>query len=673
MPKKVLIYSRKSAYTGKGDSIENQIDICKEYALRQFGTDCAFFVYEDEGFSGKNTVRPEFQRMMRDVHNEQYDILICYRLDRISRSVSDFSAVLDDLTLHHVDFASVREHFDTSTPIGRAMIYIASVFAELERETIAERIRDNKYKLYRTGHWQGGFAPVGLKTCKVQGLDETGRTRSHYELDVDEANAAHVKMLFEKFSELGSVTKLETYLLRNNINTVAGKEYSAAVLRQILTNPVYTANTSEVYDYLSTAGCDLANDPAEYDGQHSLVAYGKTKTTNAKISKRARADRSGWVIAISPHRGIVSGSEWVSVQERITTNGQKRPRAGTSNVALFSGLIRCGQCGSPMLVCGNTVRKNGTAVFYYKCDRKSRSSGGLCGVQNINGVKFDKIVVDLLKDFFSGGGVVSESLKKQFKSIQLEQENCQKEIQKIRGKIAENKERMTNLAFKLGDHKDSDLDAPILDAIRKAKLETETLQRRLEDLSQSEGAQLAQQFSLDAVRTEMRDFCKSFDTKSLEEKRVTLQTIVRRITWYGNEFEIELFGEKLRGKASSRGGGGSASRDGADAQGSSGSENPYSFTSNTGIRYSVGQFSQRVSCTRRHHHNIHQLFWSDRLHFFQGVPNRSSADFFHFLQPIGGLSKSAVGCIACWGKNREYVPFFRQSLHRGDCLCPGTK
>lgn len=591
MAKNILVYSRKSAFTGKGESVENQIEICRDYALHQFGPDCKFSVYEDEGFSGKNTSRPEFQRMMQDIHTGRYDILICYRLDRISRSVSDFSTVLDDLTLHHVDFVSVREHFDTSTPIGRAMIYIASVFAELERETIAERIRDNKYKLYRTGRWQGGFAPVGLKTYKVQGLDETGRTRSHYQLDIDEANAPHVKMLFEKFSELGSVTKLETYLLRNNINTVTGREYSAAVLRQILTNPVYTSNTPEVYNYLSAAGCDLANEPAEYDGNHSLIAYGKTKTTNAKISKRARTDRSGWIVAISPHQGIVPGDEWVSVQERIAANGQKRPRAGTSNVALFSGLIRCGQCGSPMLVSGNTVRKNGTAVFYYKCDRKSRSTGDLCAVANINGVKFDKIVVDLLKDFFSGGGTVSESLKKQFKSIKLEQESCQKEMQKIRAKIAENKERMTNLAFRLGDHKDFDLDTPILDAIRKVKLETETLQHRLDDLSQTESAQLAQQFSLDAVRAEMRDFCKDFDSKGLEEKRITLQTIIRRITWYGNEFEVELFGEKLRGKASSQGGRGSVSCNGSGGAESSSSENPCSFTNNTGIGNPIRQFS----------------------------------------------------------------------------------
>lgn len=168
------VYSRKSKFTGKGDSIENQIQLCKEYAKEQLKDKniTEFLIYEDEGFSGGNTNRPEFQKLLEDAKAEKFNVLICYRLDRISRNVSDFSSTLKILQRHNIDFISIREQFDTSTPMGRAMIYIASVFAQLERETIAERIRDNMLELSKTGRWLGGTAPIGYAANPITYFDE---------------------------------------------------------------------------------------------------------------------------------------------------------------------------------------------------------------------------------------------------------------------------------------------------------------------------------------------------------------------------------------------------------------------------------------------------------------------------------------------------------------------
>ena len=147
------IYSRKSKFTGKGESIENQIQLCMDYGKNIGITE--FLVYEDEGFSGGSTDRPKFKDMLSDARNKKFDCLICYRLDRISRNVSDFSALIEELNKLGVSFISIKEQFDTSTPMGCAMMYISSVFAQLERETIAERVKDNMYELARTGRWLG--------------------------------------------------------------------------------------------------------------------------------------------------------------------------------------------------------------------------------------------------------------------------------------------------------------------------------------------------------------------------------------------------------------------------------------------------------------------------------------------------------------------------------------
>lgn len=107
--------------------------------------------------------------MMRAAEAGRFRMLIVYRLDRISRSIGDFTALIERLAQLNVAFVSIREQFDTSTPMGRAMMYIASVFSQLERETIAERIRDNLHELAKTGRWLGGITPTGFASEPAAG------------------------------------------------------------------------------------------------------------------------------------------------------------------------------------------------------------------------------------------------------------------------------------------------------------------------------------------------------------------------------------------------------------------------------------------------------------------------------------------------------------------------
>ena len=149
----IAIYSRKSRYTSKGESIGNQIDLCREYIRTHYGDAAAehAVVFEDEGFSGGNLNRPDFKKMMTAAKDRKFKAIVVYRLDRISRSISDFSSLIEELGRLGIDFVSIRESFDTSSPMGRAMMYIASVFSQPEREIIAERIRDNMHELAKTG------------------------------------------------------------------------------------------------------------------------------------------------------------------------------------------------------------------------------------------------------------------------------------------------------------------------------------------------------------------------------------------------------------------------------------------------------------------------------------------------------------------------------------------
>lgn len=117
---RIAIYSRKSKFTLKGDSIGNQIELAMEYVRKHYPDDeyeVEVKVFEDEGFSGGNLKRPHFKRLIQEERIKPFDVLICYRLDRISRSVADFSSLINELTSLNTNFISIEEQFDTSTPI----------------------------------------------------------------------------------------------------------------------------------------------------------------------------------------------------------------------------------------------------------------------------------------------------------------------------------------------------------------------------------------------------------------------------------------------------------------------------------------------------------------------------------------------------------------------------
>ena len=164
------IYARQSLDVKDSLSIENQIDLCRRVAEGEVR------VYQDKGFSGKNTNRPAFLQLMEAVKGGEIHRILVYRLDRFSRSIADFSQVWVVLERYNVQFQSVTENFDTASPMGRAMLNIVMTFAQLERETTAERVRDNYRHRVQLGAWPGGPAPYGFDLEKVS--DGLGRLTS---------------------------------------------------------------------------------------------------------------------------------------------------------------------------------------------------------------------------------------------------------------------------------------------------------------------------------------------------------------------------------------------------------------------------------------------------------------------------------------------------------------
>lgn len=240
------IYARQSLDVKDSISIDVQIEFCK----REAGvTEDQLLIYKDKGFSGKNMDRPEFKRMMDDVRSGKIQKVICYRLDRLSRSIVDFGEMWRVLDKYHTSFSSVNEKFDTDTPMGRAMIFIIMIFAQLERETIAERVRDNYYERIKTGSWPGGTIPYGFSKSRVELEGKMIPTlQENEQMEV-------VKRIFHDYlqegASLGSVAK---QLSEEGIPAPRRAAWDNVTLSRILHSPLYVKADMYVYAYYKEQG-----------------------------------------------------------------------------------------------------------------------------------------------------------------------------------------------------------------------------------------------------------------------------------------------------------------------------------------------------------------------------------------------------------------------------------
>ena len=225
----IAIYARQSLDKKDSISIETQIELCK----KEIG-DEPYKEYVDRGYSGKNTNRPQFKAMMQDVENGVISKIIVYKLDRLSRSTLDFGELMDTLSKHNVEFSSTREKFDTSTPIGKAMLNIIMVFAQLERETIQVRVQDN----FRMRSARGAYdakAPYGYAKTKVMVQGKAVST-----LKPDKAYSLMVKKIFEQYAYTStSLGYLARTLNQQGIKSANGAAWDSCKLSKLLCNPIY--------------------------------------------------------------------------------------------------------------------------------------------------------------------------------------------------------------------------------------------------------------------------------------------------------------------------------------------------------------------------------------------------------------------------------------------------
>lgn len=331
--KKAAIYIRVSTHWQiDKDSLKVQRRELIAYVELVLGiTD--YEVFEDPGYSAKNTDRPDYQAMMERIRTGEFTHLVVWKIDRISRNLLDFAYMYDELKRLGVTFVSKNEQFDTSTAIGEAMLKIILVFAELERNMTSERVTAVMLSRANNGQWNGGRVPYGYSWDKESG------TFAVVEQEAKVAN--RMAELYEQYQSLLYVVK---YMNDAGITTRNGKAWTPTAVRKILTNP------------------------------WNIGHYVYNVHSGGKGTEKRSEDE--WITVEDHHPAILDERLFYRIKFLLTRNKRGGVPASKTyvrkNIHIFGGLLRCAKCGSNMIANQDRRRANGIRPSIYACGSRRR-------------------------------------------------------------------------------------------------------------------------------------------------------------------------------------------------------------------------------------------------------------------------------------------------------------
>jgi DNA invertase Pin-like site-specific DNA recombinase len=348
------IYTRKSNEAGleqEFNSLHAQREACEAYIASQKSEGWVLVrdQYDDGGISGGTLERPGLKRLMQDVEDGLVDVIVVYKIDRLSRSLADFAKLVEVFDQHGVTFVSVTQQFNTTTSMGRLTLNILLSFAQFEREVTAERIRDKVAASRRKGMWMGGAPPFGYRV-------------ENRKLVVDDEAATHVRWIFARFLEIGSCTELAREVDTRSIRTPRGNRIDKKYLYRLLNNRAYLG--------------EAVHKGESYPGEHDA---------------------------------IIDRETWDRVHTILQESPRKRAARTRSNTpALLKGLLfgPDGAAFSP-----THTRKGGKLYRYYVSQTVLKHGAGTCSVGRVPAGEIEATVIDQLRAVFRQPEIVAGTWK----------------------------------------------------------------------------------------------------------------------------------------------------------------------------------------------------------------------------------------------------------------------
>jgi len=498
------LYARQSIEKKDSISVESQLEYCR---YETHGDAC--IEYTDKGFSGKDTNRPGFEKLMNDIRTGRIKRVIVYKLDRISRSILDFANMMEIFQKYHVEFVSSTEKFDTSTPIGRAMLNICIVFAQLERETIQKRVTDAYYARCRHGFYMGGRIPYGYRLISAV-IDHVNT--SMYEEVPEESE--QLKLIYSMYADTSnSLGDIVRYLNEHQIKNLRGANWNTARLSEMLRNPVYVKADLDVYQFFHNQGAKIYNPASDFTGCNACYLYKGTVS-----STRKQSDFSDKEVVLAPHNGFISSQVWLACRIRCLNNRRSAKTCKPKNSWLV-GKVKCGNCGYAL-----TIRKSKTKWGRYFVCSQSGNHGNCKGAGcTIYAEVLEEYILEAIKEKLSEFTVLKEgtmscvadtgeepqNIHKKIRLIQIEEE-----IDELLSKVSE----ANDVLIKYIDKKVSELDT-----------ERQTLQEEIAaaNVTNTKGGQ-----------KQITNHIKAWEKISFEDRQSVVDTLINVIRIADGNMEI---------------------------------------------------------------------------------------------------------------------------------------
>lgn len=345
--KRCAVYTRKSTAAGlemEFNSLDAQRESCEAYIQRQPGWTLVAERYDDGGFTGANLERPAFQRLLQDVDERRVDVVLVYKVDRLSRSLLDFARVMERFSVADVSFVSVTQNFSTANAMGRLTLNMLMSFAEFEREMISERVRDKLAAARRKGKWTGGHPPLGYDVVDRR-------------LAVNALEADVVREAFDLFLQCGSTGEVADLL----------NERGRLTKRSVWNGEIRGARAWTRHTVLRLLRNSL------YAG---LMTYGKERHQGE-------------------HSALVDGSMFRRVQEMLGGVHSGVHSYGRNPDYVLRGLLRCGRCGGVMFP--SSSRRRTREYRYYRCSIRGKRGKKVCQAGVMPALGLENFVVAQLR------------------------------------------------------------------------------------------------------------------------------------------------------------------------------------------------------------------------------------------------------------------------------------
>lgn len=448
----------------EGYSIAAQRERLKAYAYSQGWEIVQFYV--DEGVSAKDMKRPELQRMIKDMKNKLFDIVLVHKLDRLTRSVIDLDKLLKLFNEHNVKFKSATEIYDTTTATGRLFIRLVASMAQWERENLSERISIGMEQKAREGKWTVSIPPFGYN-------------RDGDYLVINEQEAAVVRKIFELYtSGKYGMGKIAKYLnTKTNFRTKTGSEWNGNSIRYILTNPIYIG----------------------------------TMRYNFRVNKENYFEKEN----VAPK--IIDEETFDQAQKILNQRTNSHPKKATSPY-IFTSVLKCARCGGRMNGKMSTTKRNGKKYisYGYYCVNKRINN---CDLPNIAQNHLEHQFLKIVDQWIIDNDIVHEAIT----STQQDDEN-KKQIRQIKKELEEIEKRRKKWQYGWANGllTDEDLIARNREEDEKEKLLREELKKLTNNVRDN--------VDIKALREALMDLRESWPFLDVHEKKHVVNIAVKSLT-----------------------------------------------------------------------------------------------------------------------------------------------